>query len=84
MEQEMYSVYDRKLREYGQLMLSPNVGAMSRSIQVGVRGSGSLIEKYPGDFELHLLGKFNTSTGVVTPLEGRPQVLTTLDVILEA
>jgi len=83
MDQEMYSVYDRKLREYGHIVLSPNRAAVARSLQMGVRGSGSVMEKYPGDFELHKVGTFNTSTGEVTA-NGRPEVLTTLDVILEA
>lgn len=80
---EMYSVYDRKLREYGAILLSANQAAMYRTIQVGVRGSNSLMEKYPGDFELHKVGEFNTEFGEITT-NGRPEVVALLSDILEA
>lgn len=84
MEQEMYSVYDRKLREYSQIVLSPNYGAVARSLQMGVRQNReTIMAQYPSDFELHKLGTFNTTTGELTA-KGRPEVVTTLDVILEA
>jgi len=79
---EMYSVYDRKLREYGAILLSQNEAACFRMIQVGVKGSGSLMEKYPADFELHKVGLFNTELGEVTT-SGRPEVIATLSEILE-
>lgn len=78
---EMYSVYDRKVREYGAILLAPNVGAMGRQVQVGVRGSNSLMEKYPEDFEIHKVGTFDTDTGeVVAP--GRPEIVAPLTVVL--
>lgn len=83
MDQEMYSVYDRKLRQYSQIVLSPNYGAVARSLQMGIRGKGDLMDTYPQDFELHRLGTFNTATGELVSV-GRPEVVATLDVILEA
>jgi len=79
---EMYAIYDRKLREYGSILLSPNEASMFRTIQVGVKGSQSLMEKYPTDFELHKLGEFDSSTGEVK-VDGRPHVVALLSDVME-
>jgi len=79
---EMYCIYDRKLREYGSILLSPNPGAMYRTCQVGIKGTNSLMEKYPQDFELHRIGTFNTSTGEIEA-SGRPEVIALLSDVLE-
>jgi len=79
---EMYSIYDRKLREYGQILLAPNIGTVSRTIVMGVRGSKSTMDQYPEDFELHKVGEFDTQSGQVTA-NGRPEILVTLDLLME-
>jgi len=83
MEMRMYSVYDRKLREYGSVLLAPNDGVMARTILTGVRGSSSLMEKYPEDFQVEHVGNFDISTGLVTPVEGRPEIVISLEKLLE-
>lgn len=79
----IYSVLDRKLREYGQLGLARNDEAVQRAIGDQVRGSGTLMEKYPGDFDLYCVGEFDSETGVV---EGYPvpRLVRTVEEILTA
>lgn len=74
---EMYSVYDRKLREYGNVLLAANFAALSRTLQMGLRGTGSLMETYPDDFEVMLLGTFDVGTGEIV-IDGRPKVVGSL------
>lgn len=66
-ETRVYSLLDRKLREYGALLLEKNIESMRRSLYNGLSGSGSLQEKYPDDFDLYEVGSFETETGVLVP-----------------
>lgn len=64
---KIYSVMDRKLREFGQLMLARTEEAMLRELVTGVRSNPeSYIGKYPEDFDLYHLGWFNPETGELT------------------
>lgn len=78
---EIYSIWDRKLSQYGQLLLSQNVLAMSRELQSVLVGSKSMMDQYPEDFELHRIGLFDTTTGVLE-VKARPEVVVSLVNIL--
>jgi len=60
---KVYSIYDQKLQEFGQLAVSRNDEAMRRAVLDGVRGSNSMIEKYPSDYVLYRVGEFDQGTG---------------------
>lgn len=77
-----YSLLDRKLKEYGAIMLARNDDAMRRSVMDGVRGSGGLVEKYPADFDLYHVGDFNTDNGRLTQPE-YPVLVDNVGAILE-
>lgn len=62
---QVYSLYDRKLREYGGLVLSQNDATVKRAIHEGIPAN-STIGKYPQDYDLVLLGDFSPETGVLT------------------
>lgn len=79
----VYSIYDRKVREYGSLLLAPNNDVMVRNVITGVRGSGSLMEKYPEDFQLEYLGDVDPNTGMLTAIDGRPEIVGSLSTLLE-
>lgn len=61
----IYSLFDRKLKEYGPLVVSNNDAAVRRALIDGVPGSGSTIAKYPEDFDLMCLGLFDAETGKI-------------------
>lgn len=63
---KVYSVYDKKLQEFGQLAVSKNDESMRRALYDGVKGSQSMIEKYPQDFDLYRVGEFDPQQGVLT------------------
>lgn len=62
---KIYSLLDRKLVEYGQLLLARNDDAIKRAVLDGVRGSGSQVEKYSEDFDVFQVGEFDAETGAV-------------------
>lgn len=64
---QVFSLFDRKLREYGSLVLANNAEAVKRALVDGVRGSGSLVEKHPQDFDLMEIGMFDTDSGILVP-----------------
>lgn len=61
---QVYSLFDRKLREYGGLVLSQNDGTVKRALHEGVPPNSTL-GKYPEDYDLMLLGEFDPETGVL-------------------
>lgn len=78
----VYSLLDVKAREYGPLVLAANDEMLFRSLRDGVPGSGSVLEKYPEDFQVMYLGVFDQDTGQLVP-ESIPQLLRTVREVLE-
>lgn len=70
----VYSLLDRKLREYGNLVQANNSEAIKRALVDGLKGTGSLIEKHPEDFDLMEVGSFNVETGELIGI-GIPQLI---------
>lgn len=61
----VYSIFDRKLREFQGLMTEKNDETLRRSM-LSVRGSGHIIEKHPEDFDVVFVGEFDDDTGVLS------------------
>jgi len=78
----VYSIFDRKLKEYGQLVTQRNDEAVRRSLVDGVRGSGSTLEKHPQDFDIMVLGEFDPETGVLITMT--PQLVANVGDVLES
>lgn len=73
----VYSMFDRKLRQYGQLMLERNHYAIQRTMVDGLQASpDSLIAKHPEDFDLVCFGEFNEESGVMSV--GAPELVINL------
>lgn len=77
---KVYSILDRKVRTFGQLIVAANDDSMKRTALDVLSGSGSLLEKYPGDFDLFVVGEFNDENGAL--LGTPPQLLCNLAEIL--
>jgi len=58
----VYSLFDRRVREFGNLLLGQNDEALKRELQF-LTGGNSLLSKYPQDFDVMLLGEFELETG---------------------
>lgn len=77
---QIYALLDRKLRQFGPLMLEANEQSMRRSLRAGIPGTNSMMEKYPEDFDLYEIGAFDSETGVV--VQEVPALVDTLSVVL--
>lgn len=72
----VYSLYDRKLRQYGQLFLERNDYGIQRGLADGIRSNGeSLLAKHPDDFDLYQVAEFNDESGVLSPVTP-PRIVT--------
>lgn len=80
----VYSMFDRKLRQYGQLVLERNDYSVQRALADGVSGSAdSLMAKHPGDFDLYEVGMFNDESGLLEAPDGQiPRLVCNLSELL--
>lgn len=60
----VYTLYDKKVREYGNLVLGGNDGAVLRALREA-KGSDTTMGKYPEDFDLVCVGEFDPETGAL-------------------
>lgn len=67
----IYSIKDIKAKLFGQPFFSRNDASATRSIAVylGKPNDGDPMAKYPEDFVLYRLGKFDDETGAIIPEE---------------
>lgn len=63
----IYALYDRKVGEYGSLVLATNDEAVKRALVEGLPAN-STQAKYPHDFDLQCLGEFDPVSGEVARL----------------
>lgn len=78
----MYAIFDRKMKEFGMLVLSRNDESIRRSLVDGIRGSKSVQELHPEDFDLVCVGEFDQDVGELTG--SSPRLVVSVAEILEA
>lgn len=62
----VYSLFDRKLKLYGQLVLERNDYSVQRALVDGIRVSpDTLLGKHPEDFDLLQVGTFDEESGLL-------------------
>lgn len=76
----IYTLFDRKVGEYGSLVLGPTDESVFRVLRGALPGN-SMEAKYPEDFELCYMGDFDSVTGLLTALPA-PKPLGTVKSIL--
>lgn len=60
----VYSLLDRKLRLFGQLMVERNDFGIQRGLADGIKSnSEALLSKHPDDFDLYQVGEFDDESG---------------------
>lgn len=63
---KVYSIFDRKLLQFGALVVDVNDYSVQRSLLDAVRSTpDSLMSKHPDDFDLYYLGEFEEGLGVL-------------------
>lgn len=81
---KIYSLFDRKLREYGQLVTMTNDDGVVRAMrEMGSQSKGqSTLEKYPEDFDLMCVGEFDPVTGILNIESAVPRLVANVGSIL--
>lgn len=80
---QIYSLLDRKLKEYGALVTAQNDEVIRRMAGDSVRGSKGLQELHAEDFDIMHVGEFDSDAGVLTSTRV-PRLVANLKDILEA
>lgn len=75
----IYSLLDRKAREFGAPMWAKNDDVMKRLLKDTLPHETIAFE-HPGDFDLFFLGSMSEDTGVIAA--GAPQLVVTLQEVL--
>lgn len=63
------AVYDFKTREYDRPFTSRNYEDGIRGFKHGVKQAGSQLANFPEDYELHALGEYDPTSGMLWALE---------------
>lgn len=64
----VYSLFDRKAKEYMALVVGTNDELVIRGLQESFSTpQANTVFKYPQDFDLMRLGEFDPETGVISP-----------------
>lgn len=59
------SIYDRRSKQHSFPTYSVNKEVLLRNTKILVSDGQTLVSKYPEDFDLYLLGTFDSDTGVI-------------------
>lgn len=59
------SIYDRRSKSFSFPTCSVNKEVLLRNTKILVTDGQTLISKYPEDFDLYVLGTFDSDTGVI-------------------
>lgn len=70
----VFSVYDKKACEYGQLYLARKEQVAARMFADAITAENTL-GKYPEDFCLMAVGQFDETEGLVEPFVGGPAMV---------
>lgn len=78
---KLYSLFDRKLLQFGGIVVDVNDFAVQRGLLDAVRASpDSLMSKHPEDFDLYYLGTFDEDLGVLV-VEPKKQVVNVAELV---
>lgn len=62
---KVYTVFDRKMKEHGSLVLFKNEEAAVRGMTDAFGGQDTIVAKHPEDFDLICIGSYDQDQGVV-------------------
>lgn len=83
MSQMMFSIYDKKARDYSSPFISKTQQDAIRKVASTLQKGGTLLSQFPEDYELYYVGGFDPDTGLLLPMD-RPEIIMRVDNILAA
>lgn len=67
MKYVLSSIFDRRSKQYSLPQASLNKEVLIRNTKAAINAGGTLLNQFPEDFDLVVLGEFDCDTGVITP-----------------
>lgn len=62
------AIYDIKSEKYSHPTLARSKGDFIRSVQVEAKNPQSMLNKFPSDYELHVIGNWSEDMGILPTL----------------
>lgn len=78
---KMFSVRDAKAEIYNAPFYKRSIGEAERDFKTALTDDKNPNAKYPEDFDLFLIGEYDDSTGLVTPLQTPQHIAKAIDLI---
>lgn len=70
MKMQLVAIYDRKSESFISMEPTPHIGVATRALgEIVSKPSEHNLHKWPEDFSLWHVGEWDTSSGVITPME---------------
>lgn len=66
---KVYSIRDQKGENYNSPFYKQTHGEAERDFRTVVNDDKSMLYKYPEDYDLYYLGEFDTSSGLMKPVD---------------
>jgi len=79
---QIFTVYDKKMETYKNLMEFKNQAVMARDLAEIANNPESTLFKHPTDYEVYKVGEFNQQNGILTTKE-KPEFITNITDLME-
>jgi len=63
------AIYDIKAEKYSHPNLARSTGDFIRSVQVEAKNTQSMLNKFPSDYELHVIGEWSEDFAIIPETE---------------
>lgn len=67
---QIFTIRDSKAEAYMKPFYAENTAVAMRMIQESAMDNASMFRRYPSDFELYMIGKFDEKTGIIKGKDG--------------
>lgn len=83
MTEFVYCVYDRKADLYNAPMFFVNDDVCKRSVMMALAGSDSPLARFPEDYQIVCIGRFNSDAGSLIPFDHTVVCDSLLDLVIK-
>jgi len=84
MKLSLIAIYDKRAGEYTPPQAVPTLGVAERQFMDAVNNPESHLHKHPEDYNMQLIGEYDSETGIIKPNATGPQHLLDATQLLKA
>lgn len=75
MKMFLVAIFDKRAREYSPPQSYVTLGVAERALTDAVNSPDSHLNKHPEDYSMHVIGEYESTTGITTARPGGPEPL---------